>query len=460
MSERERTAPRAWRQILTVARRCLAEARSRRLFWIVLPAALAAFAAVPFLPSDETPQGRLRLTLSVALAATEVAALIVTILLSGLALTTEIESKTIYLVETKPVPRWAHFLGTYLGIVAAVALFIAAMGAVTYLLTRGTIWREEAKAGSSPVPLDLSREVLRPRTERPAAREEVFLPAEGAEAARWSRVEPPERGERTKPVSVKPGGSYRWRFIVPKGSADDVLTFRLRLRAGLAIHFEAELEVRNPDPGGPSLRRRLTLAADRAADVPVERRYVGSDGAVELLVHNTGRFSEPTDLRVLPGHSMKLAAAGDPFGLSLAKVLLLLLFRMAFLAAVIAAATTFLSFPVACTVGGVTAFAGYTLPLVREALQWAASRASEPVAASDGGGMISSLLQKLATLLEYALRAPFPTFDESSAASYLTNGLSVPWALVGAGFLWLVLARGGVCVIIGILVYRRRELGA
>jgi len=454
MSEHVPPRPVVWGQILAIARHRVAEARSRRVFWIILLAALLAFAAVPFLPTDETPQGKLRLTIVVSLATIEAAALMVTILLSGLALTGEIESKTVYVLESKPVRRSVRVLGTYLGLLAVTAILLAVMGLLAYLFVRATAWREEARWRAAPTadgspagpPLDLGREVLRSRREY------------GPE---WEQ----EQDETKRRVLVPPDGSYSWGFRVPPGSRDEpVHTFRLRAHAGLHLHYTVKVEARNPETG-ESDSWDVALAAGRTADIPVERKYVAGDGTIDLVLHNTTPPDETTRIRLLTHRpprvsgSMMLAIGGDPFALSLAKALVMIFFKMAFLSAVTLAAATVLSLPVACMVGGVTAFAGYTMSIVQEAFQGAA-RMSERLAQDPGEmGALDTLVQTLSTKLNLVLSVPFPNFDHYSVAGNFTDGLQIPWTLVGTGFLFLFLARGGICVIIGMLVYSRREVG-
>ena len=74
-------------------------------------------------------------------------------------------------------------------------------------------------------------------------------------------------------------------------------------------------------------------------------------------------------------------------------------------------------------------------------------------------GALTLALERLSSALAWLLRLPLPNFDEYSATTALTDGQYVSWDLLGAGFFWLVLLRGGICLGLGVFAYSRREIG-
>lgn len=103
--------------------------------------ALTAAAASPFLPSDGTPEGKVKLAITVSLATATIFAMIAAVLLSSLIPAGDARSRTDYLTTTKPVPRSCLFAGRVLGLCAVGGAMLAAMGAVTWLFAEYTAWR-------------------------------------------------------------------------------------------------------------------------------------------------------------------------------------------------------------------------------------------------------------------------------------------------------------------------------
>jgi ABC-type transport system involved in multi-copper enzyme maturation permease subunit len=69
-----------------------------------------------------------RLLLDLGLAANETVGLAMAVFLSVHLVLQEIETRAVYLILSRPVPRWQYLLGRFLGTVGAVALGMAAMG--------------------------------------------------------------------------------------------------------------------------------------------------------------------------------------------------------------------------------------------------------------------------------------------------------------------------------------------
>jgi ABC-type transport system involved in multi-copper enzyme maturation permease subunit len=75
-----------------------------------------------------------RLMLDLGLAANETVALAMCAFLSVHLVLQEIETRAVFLILSRPVPRWQYLVGRFLGTLGAVALGMAAMGALHWLL--------------------------------------------------------------------------------------------------------------------------------------------------------------------------------------------------------------------------------------------------------------------------------------------------------------------------------------
>lgn len=100
---------------------------SSAIVGLVLAAGSVAVAAL-----GHAERGRLMLDLG--LAANETVALAMCAFLSVHLILQEIESRAVFLILSRPVPRWRYLVGRFLGTLAAVALGMAAMGALHWLL--------------------------------------------------------------------------------------------------------------------------------------------------------------------------------------------------------------------------------------------------------------------------------------------------------------------------------------
>lgn len=144
-------------RILSIAGAVAADARRRKIVWVVVFFAAVMAAAIPSLPSygAGVVEAVFR---EVALTLTYVATMVVTLALAANRIPAEIERRTIYGLLTRSVRRWEYIVGTWLGIVltlaavvAAFCVIVVAVGWIAYgelmlvLLQGGlAIWMEAA----------------------------------------------------------------------------------------------------------------------------------------------------------------------------------------------------------------------------------------------------------------------------------------------------------------------------
>lgn len=116
-------------RILFIAGAVAADARRRKIIWVVVFFAAIMAAAIPSLPSygAGVVEAVFR---EVALTLTYAATMVVTLALAANRIPSEIERRTIYGLLTRSVRRWEYVVGTWLGIVLTVAAVVAAFCAI------------------------------------------------------------------------------------------------------------------------------------------------------------------------------------------------------------------------------------------------------------------------------------------------------------------------------------------
>lgn len=117
------------RSILAIARTTVIEQIRNRLYLVILFFGGAIVAASVFLGAL-APGHRVRVIFDLGLVTLELFGLATAVFGAVGLVLQETESKTIYLILTRPVPRTTYILGRYLGLVTAVALTMLAMAAL------------------------------------------------------------------------------------------------------------------------------------------------------------------------------------------------------------------------------------------------------------------------------------------------------------------------------------------
>lgn len=295
------------RQVITLARATFREAVRMKAFAAPVVFAATAAAAGPFLPSDGTPAGAVRLAISVSLVTASIFGAFAAVMLPSLLAAREARDRTAYLVATKPVPRSCLFLGRALGLSCVMAVMFAGMAVLSWVFVRYTALRESRRGDEARAEV---AEVLAQRT--------AVLPVRETGAARSPVAGPKE------PFTLGPGRRVKWRFSLPPPRAG-VRSFEGRVRfaelesarkvAVRAIDVDSgearELDLTPCDPPRPSFFQ-----------VPVEAvRYSETDrrlpGRVDIELENTSasavRFVSETPLVVLAGSYKSVPPGGSYF---------------------------------------------------------------------------------------------------------------------------------------------------
>jgi ABC-type transport system involved in multi-copper enzyme maturation permease subunit len=246
------------RQIAALAATTTKQVLRMKAFAAPLLFALTAAVASPFLPSDGTAAGAVRLAISANLVTASVFGALTAVMLSALVYARETADRTGYLLATKPVPRWGLFAGRVVGLSAVMAVVLAVMTFLSWILVSYVASRELARS---------------PDAEGELAN---ILTARDSVEARWETgsVRLPSSGPKGAGV-VTPGAKVRWQFSMPPlRPASGRHTGRVALAE---IRDDVRLTAVNPTTGE---RAALELQRDEfaeAATFVVDERLVARD---------------------------------------------------------------------------------------------------------------------------------------------------------------------------------------
>jgi len=185
-----------------------------------------------------------------------------------------------------------------------------------------------------------------------------------------------------------------------------------------------------PLPGAPT---------DMPVTMVVPARLADANG--ELVA----RYFNPSPASVMMNfRDVSVLYVVGTFEPNLLKTLLLMAMGLAFLAALGTMSGSFLSFPVGCLL----CFSVLPFWLMRYLLGQAAD-----VVTQGGDWMVHVLAGVL-----YVMRILLPDLDATLSASFLVDGLAVPWAHMAAAALMTLAVRGGLLLLLACWLFSRREL--
>lgn len=396
-------------RILAVARiTVLGLLRSR----VVLTLAVAVSAVVVLLPlaieDDGTVEGRIKVALQYTLRAVFYLLAATTVWMACGTAARDISGQQMHLVVTKPVGRGSVWLGKWLGVITVDAMLL--------LLAGAGVW------------LALS----------------VLLPQDGD--GQWNRLAArsavlPSGAAKVDPIPA--GGSRAWTFELPrsvKGETAVVYHFnsprQLDLKP-LAVVWLAD--------GREVFRGRVFFGRPHAFTL----KHGG--GLLALEFHNE-QTSPPAEVLLDQAQPVRVMVPAGSFAGNLARALLVLLFELAGIAALGIAAGCLLHTATA----NFAAYAALTVLLLGGFVSLAAEEADvtiyrpvETVAAFDD-------LIRTHFKLFNALLSPMRGFDP---VPLLAAGEFIPWLHVLSSFAVLILCYSGAVAFVGIVLFKRRELG-
>lgn len=352
---------RSMRALFAISRTTVRSALRSNVFHVVLTFLLLAVAVLPLvIKTDHTALGHLQVGISYPLGIAGALLSVVTLWLSCVSVSRDIDGYHIHLITTKPVPRWVYWLGKWLGIVALQAVLLTVAATVLYLLV---MWR----LGSGEFPPDqmarLQREVLvgrqayrpepvavEPLVEREVARRLSTGELPAGVGVDFLRTEV-RRQVKAQLTGVPFRAVRRWQYRgLPRAQGDDAafsLRYRMyvdrvnskkqRLTDGVWMVREPATDTMVPRPSraASGVHHELMLPA----------RFVADDGGLELAYTNLDPGQQTVVFQEADGPLVMVPATG--FAGNYVRVVVLLFLQIAFLALLGCVAGATVSTPVA-----------------------------------------------------------------------------------------------------------------
>lgn len=422
-------------RLWAVARMTLLEALRRKVFLILLLFGVALVSGTLFFPAINE-EARLRLLQAWSLRAATFFSAIVGLFLAGFSIPADIETKRVYLLVTKPLPKPFLFLGRLLGFSLLVALFIAASG-----LLSTSLMRVVAAAGGPSFPRPVARPCLKP---------DEFGASRGQEVENLPG----------KVVLHQPDSYLAWRFPARGPEAfDGPIRGQIRLFIGSPTDkYRADGKVRilARGPGGARQLPDLVLNTNEEKDIELPADIVGQGGRIEVLAMAV----DADGMIAGDGTRLVLFERPAPFELAYLGGMVLVFLQSLTVLTLTLAASTLVSGPLAVLLGIllylVGSIYGFTAEATRELDR---SLAVERGARNTGTVRdLPTPLVRISNTISKAVLKVVPDFDRFDYGRWLLKDTTVSWPetrAAGAHALPLL----AICLAAGILVMLWRDLG-
>ncbi|MDH4239606.1 MAG: hypothetical protein OEW48_08595, partial [Phycisphaerae bacterium] len=373
---------------------------------------------------DGTIKGRLQTFVSYSLSLTNLLLCLLTIIVTIYTLTSDIKQRQIYTVITKPIRRYQLLLGKLLGVVllnsALLALFSAIIYTITIYTPKFSIFDQAdliqvenefftARAALVPPEVDVTKEVLDAyeRLERDGQ-----LPPD---VPRSKFIEDLTKRKQLEKRAAVVGEQLVWEFHNVKV---------LNPTETLFIRYKYDVSINPPDSQvygqwevGDSRQypaevayfpRKDPIRTFRELEFPAA--LIADDGYLAIRFLNV-QLNDTTVM--FPPDGLEVLYKADTFTANFIRVVLLILFRLIFLASLSLLASTFLSFPVAIL---------FSLCILVTAIFSAFCLESFDYLGKDLSWVYHYTVRPIILLL--------PQFDKFSPAKYLVPARLLSWPLL------------------------------
>lgn len=454
-------------RIWGVALHMVAEAIRMKVAVLFIAILLVVLFALPFTVAGDglTLRSRIQTFLAYSLGVTSFLLSVLTVFISCGAVSNEIRTRQIFMVASKPIPRWQFFAGKWLG--------IGALNAGLLLFTGASVWGFTLYLKDRPtqVPSDreaLQFEVLKVRQgvamDEPTdwnarvderlrrLREEGRL--EGADAVseaetRRRITEELKRSWR----SLGPGQTQEYTFsgLVVDREADDYLQLVIKPDSTSGVddlYFPLVWQAGDPkDVNTLTNVSRQDLPAKRVSTLIVPVGAVSPDGVLRVRMQN---LSERDTMLFEDREAFELLYGIGTFHWNLVRALSIVWCRLAFLAAMGLLASSFVSFPVACVMCFPMLFVASLSGFLMEAVDAATPRST----GEDPLWIVGPILRPLAAVVIWLI----PDFSKYDPVGNVVGGRLVPLMWLIVSIRDLLVLQGLILGVIGSLILTRREL--
>ncbi|MCW5756021.1 MAG: hypothetical protein KIT54_02170 [Phycisphaeraceae bacterium] len=479
--------------VCAVARNVLAEAVRMKVSLLLIVLLIFGLAAVPMLLNEGTPlRYRMQSFLQYGTGGAFWMIAVLTLLLSAASLTVEQRDKIIWQTMTKPVPAWKYLLGKWLGVMSLNAVLLVVCGSAIFLFAE--YLRQQPAKGESVAyvssgvrfgdsVLSEDRRILHNQVLRARVARDIDLPLaknspEFAQIVdqyiqqrdQLDEIERLEQGPRTRTQirddlykdlvqrfrTIDPGQGMAYTFSGLHRAArqDSPLLLRYRIESGANMPDEFFRLVFRA--GNYLVEREVGLAQTLIID-DIPPSAINEDGVLELEIINgslvrgssgqIGVVPNPRSIR-FPAGGLELSYSVGSYQMNFLRVMVVLWIKLAFLSLLAIAASTALSFPVACLVAFGAFFAAESALFLEESLE-----VYNPFFGEGIGPVLSAVVGTISRGVIWLFRV----YADLNPTQKLVAGEYVSWTSLGQGIVVL----GVWCaVLFGLawLVFRSREL--
>ncbi len=408
---------------------------------------------------DGTLKGRLQTFVSYGLSLTSFLLCLLTIVVSIYSLTSDIKQRQIYTVITKPIRRFQLLLGKLLGVILLDAALLVLFSAIIYAIT---IYIPKYFRASEADLAQLDNEFYTARGSLIPAEVDVTREVrEAYEKLKKSR-RLPEGVPRDKIIAKLTEDQRRWKRAAVPGQ-QLIWEFNnvrpLDPNQSLFIRFKYDVSVNPPDLNvygtwtvgdyrqikygtkieTPIYDRLHTHSIRTFHEIEVPANVVAEDGYLAVGFRNV-----PLNNTVVifpPEDGLEVLYQADTFTGNFIRAVLLILFRLIFLACLGILASTFLSFPVGillCLVifftATVSGFCLESFDFLGENLSWVYSYTIRPI-----------------ILL-------LPQFDKFNPAKFLVPARLLSWSLLAKVAGLMICIKALLLLLLALLIFSFREI--
>lgn len=405
---------------------------------------------------DETLKGRLQTFVSYGLSLTSFLLCLLTIIISIYSVTSDIEQRQIYTVITKPIRRFQLLLGKLLGVLVLDVVMLGLFSAIIYVIAIYT------PAFVKPP----EHELTEANNEFFTARAALTVPQVDVTDEVQTRYKELKKLDR-----LPPGYTYdqviteltkQAQLAKRAAGVGDVLVWEFDnvkpLAESMFIRFKYDVFPNPPDsqvygewlagdwqsikygerPKTPIYDQLHKHAARTFQEIEFPAEVVPEDGHLAIAFVNVPLNSTTV---IFPPDGLEVLYKADTFGGNFMRAVLLILFRLIFLACLGVFASTFLSFPVAilfCLVIFFTAsFSGFVID------------------------SFSLLSQNVGVVYSYTLKwivGLLPQFDKFNPTKFIVPARLLNWSLLAKCAVFMVCIKAFLVLILGLLIFRYREM--
>lgn len=453
-------------RIWAVAAHMIAEGIRMKIALVFIALLVIVLPTMPFTLAGDglTLTSKVQSFLSYAFNLTGFLLSLLTIFLACGGISNEVRQKYIFMIASKPIPRWQFFAGKWLGIVALSGILLLASGAMVwgftmfYLKNRPTFHDDRmtlnsevltVRYGAKPARLEYDRLVEhRIRQLREEGRLEDAS-ARGIDDLRAGIREELRKADRT----IGPGQFKLFVFrdlLVDREEEGYVhLQFKPHSPSGVEdVIFRARWQAGDPDDVNTlTVVQQGEFIVDRYHSIPIPLSSVNKEGTLYVRMQN----ADPKETIIFEGDDgIELLFGIGTFHWNLFRGLTIIWTRLAFLAFLGLLMSTFLSFPVACMICFLTLMVASASGFLTEAIEAVNVRMNS----EDPLWILGPLLRPLAHGFVFIV----PDFSKFDPIGTIVAGRVVPLYWVMQSLLMLIFLKGLLLGVLGAVLFSRKEL--